>query len=111
MKTVNLNKETPSVGELLALARKKSVLLVAQDGASFVLEEADEFDREVAEMGSSARFMKFLRKRSQEKAETSIEQLAEELTGKGRIAAKPPRSASVPPKRSSRRLLKRGSAR
>ena len=103
MKTVNLSKESPTVGELLALARKKSVLLVSRDGASFVLEEADEFDREVAELGSSARFMRFLRKRSQETGVTSIEQFAEELTGKGRIATKSSRAASVPRKRSSRR--------
>jgi hypothetical protein len=37
VKTVNLKKESPSVGELLAMARKKSVLLVSQDGATFVL--------------------------------------------------------------------------
>jgi hypothetical protein len=82
MKTVNLKKESPSVGELLAMARKKSVLLVSKDGATFVLEEADEFDREVAELGSSEKFMRFLRKRSKEKAVTSIEEFAEELTAK-----------------------------
>ena len=46
MKTVNLSKVSPSVGDLLAMARKKSVLLLSRDGASFVLEEAGEFDRE-----------------------------------------------------------------
>ena len=64
MKTVNLKTESPSVGELLAMARKKSVLLVSKDGATFVLEEADEFDREVAELGVSEKFMKFLTRRS-----------------------------------------------
>jgi hypothetical protein len=100
MKTVHLSKASPSVTELLAMARKKSVLLVARDGTSFVLEEADEFDREVAELGNSARFMRFLRKRSREKGETSIEQLVEELNGKGRIGTKPPRAASGPHKQS-----------
>ena len=47
MKTVNLKKESPSVGELLAMARNKSVLAVSKGGSTFVLEEADEFDREV----------------------------------------------------------------
>jgi len=64
------------------MARKKSVLLVSKDGATFVLEEADEFDREVAELGSSEKFMRFLRKRSREKAVTSIEEFAEELTAR-----------------------------
>src|SRR5436309_12622704 len=82
MKTINLKEESPSVAQLLAMARKKSVLLVSKDGATFVLEEADEFDREVAELGNSAKFMKFLRKRSKEKGVISIEQFAEGLTEK-----------------------------
>src|SRR5438874_11452593 len=56
MKTINLKEESPSVAQLLAMARKKSVLLVSNDGATFVLEEADEFDREVAELGGSEKF-------------------------------------------------------
>ena len=79
MKTVNLKTESPSVGELLAMARKKSVLLVSKDGATFVLEEADEFNREVAELGGSEKFMKFLSKRSKEKGATSIEQFAKRM--------------------------------
>ena len=79
MKTVNLKTESPSVGELLAMARKKSVLLVSKDGATFVLEQADEFDREVAELGGSEKFMRFLSKRSKEKPATSIEQFAKDL--------------------------------
>ena len=67
------------MSELLAMARKKSVLLVSKDGATFVLEEADGFDREVAELGGSEKFMRFLSKRSKERAVTSIEQFAEDL--------------------------------
>ena len=103
MKTVNFSKETPSVGELLAMARKKSVLLVSPDGASFVLEEADEFDREVAELGNSERFMRFLKRRSKEKGVVSIEQFAEELTQKLHRKAVPLRAASARKKRSPRR--------
>ena len=103
MKTVNLNKESPSVGELLAMARKKSVLLVSPDGASFVLEEADEFDREVAELGNSERFMRFLKKRSKERGTTSIEQFAEVLTQKLPATGKRSRATAALKKRSSRR--------
>jgi len=92
MKTVHLDKESPSVGKLLAMARKKSVLLVSPDGVSFVLEEADEFDREVAELGNSARFMRFLKKRSADRAVTSIEQIAGELAQKLHFTAKPLRT-------------------
>ena len=72
MKTINLKEESPSVAQLLAMARKKSVLLVSKNGATFVLEGADEFDREVAELGGSEKFIKFLAKRSKEPAVTSI---------------------------------------
>jgi hypothetical protein len=111
MKTVNLNKESPSVGELLAMARKKSVLLVSRDGTSFVLEEADEFDREVAELGSSPRFMRFLQHRSKKKGVITIEQFAEELTKKvhqtagqrKRVAARSVRTTLARGKHSRRR--------
>ena len=79
MKTINLKEESPSVAQLLAMARKKSVLLVSKDGATFILEEADEFDREVAELGGSEQFIKFLSKRSKEQAVTSIEEFAKQL--------------------------------
>ena len=79
MKTINLGKESPSVVELLAMASKKAVLLVSKDGTAFVLEEANEFDREVAEFGGSKKFMEFLGKRSKEPAVTSIEELVGQL--------------------------------
>ena len=46
-------KNPPSVDELLAMARDESVLIVSRDGGSFLLEEADDFDREVARLGNS----------------------------------------------------------
>ena len=82
MKTVNFSKESPSVNELLAMAREKSVLLVSDDGTTYLLEEADDFDREVAVLGNSDRFMRFLKKRSKEKSVISIEELAEVLSEK-----------------------------
>jgi hypothetical protein len=79
MNTIKVDKKSPSVDELLAIARREPVLLVSPDGTSFVLEEADDFDREVAELGSSKKFMSFLEKRSREKGAISIEQFADEL--------------------------------
>jgi len=94
MKTINLGKESPSVVELLAMARKKSVLLVSKDGATFVLEEANDFDREVAELGSSGKFMEFLSKRSREPAVTTIEEFAGQLIkGTHNTTLQPPRRA------------------
>ena len=79
MKTIKLDNRTPSMDELLAITRREGVLLVSRDGTSFVLEEADDFEREVAKLGNSGKFMKFLKERSHEKSATSIEQLTGEL--------------------------------
>ena len=79
MKTINVDKKTPSVDELLAIARREGVLLVLEDGTSFVLEEADNFEREAVRLGNSENFMKFLKERSREKSVTSIEQFADEF--------------------------------
>ena len=79
MKTINLDKKAPSVDELLAIARREVVLLVSQDGTSFVLEEADDFEREVTQLGNSGKFMKFLKERTHEGSATSIERFAGEL--------------------------------
>jgi len=53
MKTVNLSKESPSVDELLAMARDKSVLVISNDGTTYLLEEADDFDREVRSLATA----------------------------------------------------------
>ena len=79
MKTINLDKKAPSVDDLLAIARREVVLLISRDGTSFILEEANDFDHETAQLGNSKKFMKFLEERSSEKGVASIEQLADEL--------------------------------
>jgi hypothetical protein len=79
MKTINLQKDSPSLRQLLTMASNESVLLVSDDGKTFMLEEADEFDREVQELGNSDRFMKFLEERSKEKGVIPIEQLINNL--------------------------------
>lgn len=83
----------------MAMARNKSVLLVSKDGTTFVLEEADDFDREVAELGNSERFMGFLKKRSKDRGVISIEQFAEELTQKMHNTAKQPTRSAAKPRR------------
>ena len=79
-KLIKLDKKTPSVDELFAIARREAVLLVAEDGTSFVLEEADDFEREAAQLGTSEKFMSFLKERSREQSVTSIEDFADELS-------------------------------
>jgi hypothetical protein len=79
MKTINLQKDSPSLRQLLTMASNEAVLLVSDDGKTFMLEEADKFDREVQELGNSDRFMKFLEERSKEKGVIPIEQLINNL--------------------------------
>ena len=60
MKTIDLKKGNPSIDEILAMAKSDSVLIEGIDGSRYVLEEADEFEQEVAAFGESQKFMMFL---------------------------------------------------
>ncbi len=66
MKTIDLSKEQHSLSDVLALAKEESVFIHSSSGEDFLLEPADEFDREVAELGGSEKFMSFLETRSKE---------------------------------------------
>jgi len=66
MKTIDLSKGEHSLAEILKLAKSEAVLIRSVSGEDFVVEEADEFDREVATLASSEKFMEFLNSRSKE---------------------------------------------
>ena len=66
MRTIDLTLAARTLAELLALARRERILIHSAAGEDFVLEPADEFDREVALLGQSDRFMSFLHERSKE---------------------------------------------
>ena len=53
MNTVDLTQEQVTVEDLLKLAAAGAVRILAADGQAFVLEEADDFDKEVALLGKS----------------------------------------------------------
>ncbi len=72
MRTVDLAREERTLAELLALAQRESVLIRSATGGDFLLEPADDFDREVAALGQSERFMSFLRDRSKETGGISL---------------------------------------
>src|SRR3989338_9000407 len=57
MRTVDLSKEERSLKELLALTKSETLLIRSPSREDFLLEQADEFDREVAALGSSDKFM------------------------------------------------------
>lgn len=73
MKTLDLSRKHITVEELLKLASTGSVRIVTADGQAFILEDADDFDKEVKLLGKSTKFRRFLKERSQQPATTSWE--------------------------------------
>jgi len=72
MKTIDLGKGEHSLAEILTLAKSDTVLIRSVSGDDFVIEQADEFDREVAAFGSSDKFMGFLNSRAEETGDIPI---------------------------------------
>jgi hypothetical protein len=66
MKEIDLAKEQRSLSEVLTLAKSEAILIHSASGDDFVLEAADEFDREVAALGANEKFTSFLEARSKE---------------------------------------------
>jgi hypothetical protein len=79
MTTVDLRQHNATVEELLRLANQDAVVIIAENGREFVLEEADEFDKEVAQLSGSKNFIDFLKRRIKEPAAISIDDLEKEL--------------------------------
>jgi hypothetical protein len=73
MKTLDLARKRITLEELLELAAAGSVRIQSTDGRTFVLESADEFEREVKSLGKSKKFTRFLNERSKEPATTTLE--------------------------------------
>jgi len=72
MKTVDLSKGECSLTDILSLAKSDAVLIHSPPGDDFVLEQADEFDREALALGRSERFMSFLKARASEKGDIAL---------------------------------------
>lgn len=79
MITINLRKQKHSTDELLAIARNEPLMVYDKDGKNYILEETDEFEKEVKELGSSERFMKFLNEKSKEKETIPISSITKKL--------------------------------
>lgn len=75
MTTIDLAREQPSIDDLLRMAAGDPVRIRSQNGEEFILESADAFDREVAELARSERFMSFLSERAREPGQTSLADL------------------------------------
>jgi len=79
MITIDLRKKKHSIDELLALAKSEPLMIYDKDGKNYVLEETDEFEKEVKELGSSENFMKFLNERSKEKETIPLSSITKKL--------------------------------
>ena len=77
MKTIDLAKGRHTLSEVLGLAKSETILIRSRSGEDFVLEQADEFDREVAALGTSEKFASFLDKRSKETGDIPISAVRE----------------------------------
>jgi hypothetical protein len=95
MKAISLADKEPSIVELLALAESEPVYIRTADGRDFLLEPADEFEREAAALGRSENFMSFLRNRSAERDESSAEEVARRLGLRDDPNAKEPISTQL----------------
>jgi hypothetical protein len=79
MKTLDLTQRRITLNELLELAARGSVRILTADGRAFVLEEADDFEKEVKLLGKSKKFRHFLNQRSKKAATTSLEEYRRSL--------------------------------
>ncbi len=76
MKTVDLEKEQRSLVEMLAMAKSEAVLIHSPSG-DFLLETADELDREAASLGGSEKLRALLDARSKETGDVSLASVRE----------------------------------
>lgn len=60
MKTVKLTSDPPSVPDLLRMAREEVILVTTEEGDSFVISTADEFESEVQLLRRNRRFLSML---------------------------------------------------
>ncbi len=79
MTTYDLRKQDITLDELFRVAADETVLVVAKDGTTFVIEPADSFEQEVAMLRESKKFMSFLAERSKEQATISLDELDQEI--------------------------------
>jgi hypothetical protein len=83
MITLDLRTQHLTIDELFQAATSEAVHVIAKDGTIFVLEPADEFEREIVQLGQSEKFMAFLAERSKETGGISLEEAIKRLERTG----------------------------
>lgn len=79
MITIDLRRKEHSIEEILSLASVEPIMIYSKDGNHFILEETDDFEKEVKKLGRSKKFLKFLEERSHEKEDMPISSIADKL--------------------------------
>ncbi len=79
MKTLDLTRKRITLADLLDLAAVHPVRILTTGGRAFILEPADDFDKEVELLGKSKKFRRFLNQRSKETATTTLEEYRRSL--------------------------------
>jgi hypothetical protein len=72
VKTLDLAAKRMTLGQVLALAEEGALRILTTEGRTLVLEEADDFEKEVKLLGKSKKFQRFLNRRSKEPATMSL---------------------------------------
>lgn len=72
MMTLDLRTQHLTIDELFQAAASEAVHVIAKDGTIFILEPADAFEQEVAQLGQSKQFMAFLTERANETGGISL---------------------------------------
>jgi hypothetical protein len=79
MITLDLRQQTITIDELFQLASSDSVRVLNRDGGEFLVETADAFDHEVAELRQSEKFMAFLSERCKEQGTVALDDIERRL--------------------------------
>ena len=79
MRTLDLRDKPITVEELFQAARGDAVFIVTTDGQEYILEAADDFEREVIQLRQSKRFMQFLGERRKEPGRIPIADVEKRL--------------------------------
>jgi hypothetical protein len=80
VKTIDLRRQHVTLDELLRSVGDDVVRVTSKDGEEFILEAADAFECEAAELGRSAKFLAFLAERSAESGRISLADIEACLT-------------------------------
>jgi hypothetical protein len=67
MTTYDLRQHDMTTEDLFRLASEDTIQVITKDGQTFVIERADDFEKEVALLRESDQFMAFLAERSRKK--------------------------------------------